>query len=98
MSNTLRNLEVSTVHLGFALLTIVGFGVSAANPTTQDDYQFSHTSLILTDDQEEYALLPYLEILADPNQEFTFEEISDPNFAQKFTSASEYNFSLSFFS
>ena len=96
MSNTLRNLEVSTVHLGFALLTIVGFGVSAANPTTQDDYQFSHTSLILTDDQEEYALLPYLEILADPNQEFTFEEISDPNFAQKFTSASEYNFSLSF--
>lgn len=95
MSNRSSNFEVSTVYLGFALLTIFSLAISTANPIAEDTNLFSQTSLILTDDQEEYALRPYLEILADPNQEFTFEEISDPNFVQSFTSASEFNFSLS---
>ena len=38
----------------------------------------------LTDDQDEVSLAPYLELLRDPSQELTLQDVSSPAFADRF--------------
>jgi len=67
----------------FLTLMVIFFFSSAALAQSADPG--SAPPLILTDEQEEYALGPYLEILEDPGGELTIEQVSSPAFDSRFT-------------
>jgi signal transduction histidine kinase len=62
---------------GFSRTVSVRRELPGADPATQ-------TPVILTDQQEEYTLGPYLEILEDPGGELTIDQVSSPAFNNQF--------------
>ena len=79
-------------HCCFSLLFLLTFGALGIAKIVQA--QGGQPTPIappvtLTDAQDEYSLIPNLEILRDPTQELTIQDVTSPEFADHFAPNSQ---------
>jgi len=88
-SNKIRKMKTLPIPLLvlvlFTSLTVTSQPVGDSTPSNL---------LTLVDSQEDYVLVPYLEILADPNQDLNFQQVSSPLLTNAFLPASDFDFSI----
>lgn len=69
------------LRLGIALLLLLGLYMGASALLAQGE---TPPPVVLTDEQGEYSLAPYLEILRDPTRGLTIQDVSSPAFSSRF--------------
>jgi hypothetical protein len=75
--------------LGFLCLVLITILVMRVPALAQNDDPNLPTPLILNDEQGEYKLGRYLQILEDPAGNLTIQEVSSPSYSEKFTASAE---------